>query len=228
MQMLNRLFSMTRLQYLVAAAVLMLMTFPLHATLINPGGVGTPDAFANPGAVSTIDHIHTTFNFGSGALTGSIDEYVLDDPFGAMCSNCLDFAFFLSVDSGSTASISTFGFANVTGYKTDVAYVTGTGGGTDPDFDNRLPSPGLAVGWGFTGLVGGGQSTDALLVVTNATKFDLTGFVSMNEDPESVTAGRPGGFIFSFDGPVAVPEPSTALLLGLGMAGIAAFLKKAR
>ena len=140
------------------------------------------------------------------------------------CSGCLSFAFFIGVDQGS---VSTFGFADVTGYWTDIGYIPGVGGDTDPDFVNRLPSPGVAVGWGFTALLGAGHSTEAMVVVTNATSYDKSGYVSWNKDPYSVSLGRPGGFLSGLDGPVAVPEPTAALLLSLGLVGIAAFRKRA-
>jgi hypothetical protein len=193
------------------------------ANVIAPGQVLTPDVFPNPGSVSILDSVTGNFSFNSGALTGSYHELVFDDPFGITCVTCLDFAFLISVDPGSTGSISTFGFGNVSCYTTDVGYIPGIGGGTDPNFIERLPAPGLAVGWGFDLGVGPGQSTDLLLVATNATSFDTSGLVSFNQD----SAGLPGGFLFDFAGSVAAPEPAAALLPSLGMLGIAAFRKKA-
>jgi len=227
----TKLFSMNfvRLRNLLAATALMLLTLPLHATLINPGDTINPlgAAFPNPGNPPIIEQLSGTFNFGSGALKGTYDEIVLLDPLGLTCTSCLDFVFFFNVDPTSTASISTFGFASLAGYTTNIGYVTGGGsGGINPDFATRFPSSGAVVGWGFTGLVGPGQSTNFLVVATNATKFDKSGFVSWNEDPTSVSQGRASGFVFSLDGPVA-PEPSTVVLLSLGLVGIAAFRKRA-
>jgi hypothetical protein len=222
------LFSMkwTHLRHLVAATALMLLALPLHANIVNPGDFATPDLFPDPGNAPLLADITGIFNFGSGALRGTWEEIVAVDPFGISCSGCLDFAFIFNVDQSSANPIATIGFANVFGYTTDMGYVST--GDVAPDLVNRLANIGTfdAVGWGFSGLVGPGQSTDVLVVATNARNFDRSGFTSLNLDPGSVSLGRQSGSIFLLLGPVAAPEPSPVLLLSLGLVGITAFRKR--
>jgi hypothetical protein len=209
--------NLTRARCVIGITGLMLTTLPLHANVLLPGDSGAPDAFPNPGMVSLPNHIHGTFSFGGGALAGSYDDYVLVDPLGIGCPGCLDFALVLTVTTGN---ISTFGLSSFAGFTTDVGYVIGSAGGFDPTDVARFPASGADVGFGFTSDLVGGQTTDALIIVTNATSFDTNGFAATNLSATGgVTPGYFGGVI---SGPFfePVPEPSTASLLSLALMGI--------
>ena len=105
--------SVPPLRHLLAAIVLMLMTFPLHATtLLPPGGTLSPvQGSPIPGNINSyiIDETSAGFFFAPGAgatfLSGQIEEAVLLDPFRLTCSTCLDFAFRISVDDTSSFSV---------------------------------------------------------------------------------------------------------------------------
>jgi hypothetical protein len=75
----------------------------------------------------------------------------------------------------------------------------------------------------MTSAVGPGQASDFLVVATNATTFDTDGVLS-------ISGGRNGqgvsGQINNLFEPTFLPEPSTALLFGIGLIGIAALRKR--
>src|SRR5579863_7646908 len=177
---------MTLLRYVIAATALTLTNLPVHADIMSPGGAaGTPSALADPGNVPILGTYQSGFNLSLGGktLVGTVNEYVFVDPFTThlipSCLGCLDFAFVIAIDPSSTGSLFTFGFGDIRGLITNVDYVTESGG-IAPNFDNRL-GPGFAVdavGWGFTGFVTAGETTDALLVATNATSFNNLGLIS--------------------------------------------------
>lgn len=53
------------LRLLIVATSLILIT-PLDAEVLLPGGMGSPDVFANPGDVTPLGLKSGTFSFGSG------------------------------------------------------------------------------------------------------------------------------------------------------------------
>ena len=224
-------------RYLLAATVLILMTFPLHANPVLPGQSGiTPDAFPNVGSPPLLGSTNGTFSFGSGAglLTGSYFEVVLVDPLGVTCAGCLDFAFQINEDPGLSSGIFNVVLSQFTGFTTDAGYIIGTGhmggsgGNGDPISISRGPLGG-GVGFLFSspsspdGVIGPGGSTDILVVATNATTYTTLGVLQISGGrADSPAIGQITGL---FE-PGSVPEPSTALLLGLGLAGIAALRKR--
>jgi hypothetical protein len=121
-----RLMTLSRLRYHLAAS-LMLMTLPLAANVLVPGGTVSPDVFVGPGNPPLLGDITGTFNLGSGALIGHWEEAVLVDPFSppTVCGGCLDFAFQITVDSSAAGGgIFSANFGRFFGYTTDVGYIT--------------------------------------------------------------------------------------------------------
>jgi hypothetical protein len=219
--------NLMRLSYLVATAVLILMTLPLHANVLLPGDTNVPpDVFSLSGMPPLLGDVTGTFNFGGGTLTGTWEDVVLVDPFGVTCSGCLDFAFEVTIDTGlSNAAIFAMNFARFFGYTTDVGYVNGSGSGA-PNSVSRGPGGG-GIGFNFntmSSVLIPGESSDFLLVATNATTYDTGGNLTIsgagNNNP--TVSGQVNGF---FE-PTFVPEPSTALLLIFGLVGIAALRKR--
>ncbi len=228
---------LTRLRYLVPAAVLTLMTVPLDANVLVPGASGViPDVFPNPGNVPLLDTVTGTFSFGSGAglITGTYVGVVAVDPFGVTCAGCLDFAYQISLDSGLSAGIFTSSVGRFGGYSTDVGYITGTGnmggGGGDgaPISVNRGPFGGgigfIFVQPGAGAAIGPGGSSAVLIVATNATTYDSQGVLGMSGGTGTIPSG--GQITGLFEPTFLGPEPSTMLLLGLGLAGIGAIRKR--
>jgi hypothetical protein len=163
-----------------------------------------------------------------------VDEAVLHDPFGLTCPTCLDFAFQVRVDNVSDYSVYLANLGVFNGLMVNVGYGIGTGT-IIPDSATR-GSLGLGVGFHFgtdanPTLVPGDDSV-YVLIATNATSYDNSGVLNIagsnfTGEGSCATGGIHcrGGQITGLFGP-QVPEPSTALLLGLGLAGIAAFRKR--
>ena len=215
--------NVTRVRYPVAAIALMLMTFALHANPLLPGATVAPDVFTGSGTPPLLGDSTGTFNFGGG-VTGSYEDAVLLDPFGVTCSGCLDFAYQISLDPSSPYPIFTSDLTAFFGYTTDVGYITGSGNAV-PNSVTRGPFGG-SVDFNFntaTSVLLPGESTDFFVVATNATGYDTNGVLGITGG--SVTQSVSGQIDGLFE-PTPVPEPSTALLLSLGLAGIAAFRKR--
>ena len=210
-------------RYLLAATVLMLMTFPLHANPILPGGTVSPDILPNPGFEPPLLGDLTgnfDFNFSGSHLKGAWEAVVLVDPFGVTCSGCLDFAYQVTLDPDSDFVVGQLGVSRFFGYSTDAGYVDE--GDVPPTLVNRGPAGG-GVFFQFSSAVSQGQSNAILVVATNTKTFDTDGGLQVfGTDGVHNVNGQISG-IFE---PTQAPEPSSALLLGLGLAGIAAVRKR--
>ena len=232
---------MPPLRNILAATFLMLMTFPLHAaTLLPPGGSVSPvQGGTVPANIDTfvIDDTGSDFFFapfaGAPFLAGHVDEAVLHDPFGLTCPTCLDFAFQVTNFSVSSFSVYQAVLGSFAGFTVNVGYAIDTGD-IVPDSATR-GGAGLGVGFHFgtdaNPTLGPNQDSVFLLIATNATRYDSSGLLNIG--------GSNGGSCTTFDvnhcrggqlsglfAPTNAPEPSSALLLGLGLAGIAAFRKR--
>ena len=233
--------SVPPLRYLLAATVLVLMTFPLHAaTILPPGGTVSPlEGATVPSNINSflIDEMSSDFFFAPGAgatfLAGSVDEAVLHDPFGLTCAGCLDFAFHITVDPASSFSVYQAVLNDFADFTVNVGYGVGTGA-VIPDSAFR-GGAGHSVGFFFgtsaNPTLGPDEDSVYFLIATDATHFDSSGGVGINGsnggvcNPFDINHCRSGN-ISGFFGPTNAPEPSSALLLGLGLAGIAALRKR--
>ena len=205
----------------------MLITFPLDANVLNPGDSNQPpDVFSTSGTPPLLGDITGSFNFGSGALTGTWEDVVLVDPFGVTCTGCLDFAFEVNVDPtvGGAAVFST-SLSRFFGYSTDVGYVSGSGG-IAPNSVSRGPAGG-GITFNFntnSSAIIPGASSEILVVATNATTFDSNGIAGISGgNSDRAFSGQVTNL---FEPTFVAPEPGTMLLLGLGLAGIAALRKR--
>ncbi len=210
---------LTRAFYLVAAALLGIMTFPLSANVVTPGNTVSPDVFTVSSAPPLLGDLTGAVQLGGGTA-GFYEELVLRDPLGITCSGCLDFAFQVSLNSGSQIVVTQLTLSRFFGYTTDVGYVTGSG-----DVAPVSVMRGSAGGGTFFNLtLPSGQSSEFLVVATNATTYDTAG----NLGVVGTTNGRNlTAQITNLFEPAQVPEPSTALLGGLGLLCIALFRKLA-
>jgi len=209
---------------LLPAAMLLFTGLALHANTLTPGGTVSPDVFTISTPPPLLGDTTGTFNFDGGVLTGSYEEAVAVDPFGITCAGCLDFAYKISLDPGSSDAIFGLNFARYVGFTTDVGYVSGSGD-VAPDSVNRID----AIHGGIVGFFFGteadpsllpGESSDFLVVATDARAFtssDARGGVTIFGDPSTDVVS---GTIHGLFEPTVVPEPSTALLVSIGLGAI--------
>jgi PEP-CTERM motif len=235
--------SVPHLRCLLAATVLVLVTVPLHAaTLLPPGGSVSPvEGVTVPANIDSfvIDETGSDFFFapfaGAPFLSGHVDEAVLDDPFGLTCPTCLDFAFQVSVDNTSSYSVYQAILGSFAGLTVNVGYAIESGD-IVPNSATR-GAPGIGVGFHFgtdaNPTLGPNQESVFMLIATDATSYNNSGLFNINGSnftgEGSCSAGGVhcrGGQVTGLFAPSQVPEPSSALLLGLGLAGIAAIRKR--
>jgi hypothetical protein len=229
-------FSCQRL--LFTTTILLLLTVPLCADILLPGGNVSPDLFPNSGTPPLLDSATGTFDFGSGSglITGTYFEAVAVDPFGVTCPGCLDFAFQVDLNSGLSAGIFHVILSRYTGYSTDVGYVDGTGGGGSsategiPIFVTRGPGGGgvnfvFSAPGNITNTIAPGGSSAILVIATNATTYDSLGTLQIDGGRgDNLATGQINSILEpTFQ---AVPEPSAVLVLSLALAAIALFGKK--
>lgn len=226
--------------FVLALTTGLLITFPLSANTILPGGTVPPDVFPDPGSVPLLNQTSGTYSFGSGIglITGTYTEVVAVDPFGVTCAGCLDFAYQISLDPGLSAGIFRATVGWYFGYSTDVGYISGSGqmgsngGNGVPIAVQRGPIGGplgfVFVSPGAGAAIAPGGSSALLIVATDSTTYDDLGVLSIAGGRSGSPANGQITGLFEPTSQGSAPEPSTAVLLSLGAAGIVAFSRKRR
>ena len=196
---------------------------PIHAAvLVAPISGQFPDVFGSycSTGCTQLAYTSSTETDTTATFTATLNAAVYTDPSNTFCAGCLDFVFQISNSANSTDGIGRVTAFDFAGFSVDAGYSTtapGSGGGTT--FATGTDAPGLfdrvtsdTVGFQFasspTAAIAPGQTSYILLIETNATHY-TTGIVSAEDGGTATFA--------AFEPTAAVPEPASALMLGLGM-----------
>ena len=202
---------MTRLSVLLST--LLLTACAANAAILNIGSPNTaPDIWTGASIQASATVIYDSgakpFSFDGGLTFGQYEEYVATDTNNTFCAGCLDFALRISVDPGSTYSISTVRFGTWAS-RTDVGYITGLVGPGAIAPNTVFRGGGNNVGFNFSGLAPG--ATSQIVIVETDARGMMPGGIFFNDSNNNAQSGTFGSIF------VPSPEPSSLTLAGIAL-----------
>jgi hypothetical protein len=210
----------------VTVLVLALLSRPANATPLASGGAVVPSTFAGvPGTlVATTGTLSFTSTLGAGDYSGTVTESVYMDGV----TGFMDFVYQFHNNAGSGESIEQMSDSSYLGFTTDVQLDTTAGfgpftaGGVAPASANRSAS-GFNVSWHFGGTdLAPGATSAILMIKTNSPSFVAGNISFINSGTSTLT----NVFAPAVSSTATTPEPETLLLLGTGLMGLFALIRK--
>lgn len=208
-----------RVLFLLASLSLLAETTETRATVLPPGSTVVPDAQSNPLTDPTFTVLATTNGTYNAQFQGStLDSGTYTVSVVREASGTLDFVYKFTADPSSQSGILGLTVYNFGGVTTDVGYVADPSGDA-PDSATRLAS-GSVISFAYSGAnaVTAGDSSDLLIIRTNARDFAPGLFSLQGGATDTVAAYQP----------VAVPEPSALALSGIGGLALIGFARRRR
>ena len=178
-----------------------------QAIVLDPGTSGSPDLLSL-GSGSTLVANTGSLPFSNSAFSGTIDEWVYEDTANTFGSGDLTWVIQVVNSANSSDAMARVTAGNFATFMTDVG---DNGGANAPSLVDR-DTPGHTIGfsWAATGGLLAGQTSDLLMIDTNASRFTTGTLAVIDSQTSDLSAYEPS----------AVPEPPTWAMMLLGFAGL--------
>ncbi len=192
---------------------------PAHADILSVGGSGSPDALSVAGDT----FLTSVTNSGTDSETGL--NVTITTSVYETAQNTLTFTYLLQNNSSSTDIVTSLTASNYS-----VAASVGTGKidmGADNTTSGVAPNnvaweDAATLKWTFGSNINPGHSSELLIVETQATNYAAGLVTAQNSGVVQVAGLEPAV------GTLAVPEPSTMAIAGLGALGMIGYLLRRR
>lgn len=200
---------------LIITLVVLSIAFGLGTANAVPLAIGPTDYAISGSALGSLPSPIATsiasFDFGLPGelpMVGTVTEDIYRMPSGLLFTYVIN-----RTSDGSLAVISRLSASIFSGFTTDADYDSGSSGVYAYNVDRHSAS---TVGFDLYGALGAGQQSRVLYIQTDALYY-TTGYVSLQN-------GRTADLTML--GPTAIPEPTSMLLLGMGILGIFGLKRK--